>query len=290
MTIILLSCGLFASGCLSGEKQQVPDNHIISGATFYIDDFDMEKASDEEVVATLAKIIRNFDVIGLQGIKDENGEAMQILIDEINNGFDENGDPYNYQFNLSEIVGRTTCCEEQYAYIYNRTVLYPSSVPRTYADDDDVFNRDPYLVAFRAYEGQGQVLFVLLTTDKNNVKEEIDALPALIEKIKTEYAGHDTITVVGNLYSDAPYYDEKSDSPLRSSEYVWIITDDMVTSTEGDYTYDRIIATANLKNYYGGNAGVFNFSEEYGLNKTETEKISTHYPVFVQYYMYPPGQ
>lgn len=288
--ILLLFSGLIVSGCIEEDepKNEPKSNRVIRGATFYIDGFDEEKAADEEVIKSLAKIIRNFDVIGLQGIKDPDGKAMQILIEEMNNGTHENGTPYNYQFNLSEMVGRTTCCEEQYAYIYDRDVLYPSSTPRMYSEPDgDVFNRNPYLIAFSAHEGQGQVLFVLLTTDKDNTKQEIDALPQLIENIKKEYAGHENITIVGNLYSDEPYYDKTSDSPLKSEEYVWIITNDMPTTTDG-YTYDRIIATSNLKGSYAGKAGVFNFSEEYGLNKAQTEAISKHYPVYVEYWTYPP--
>lgn len=292
--ILLLLIASAFSGCLGGnnpetDENNAPENRVVRGATFYIDDFNETKASNEETVKILADIIRRFDVIGLQGINDPDETAMKILIAEINNGTHENGTPYNYQYNLSDPVGNSACCEEQYAYVYDRDVLYPSSSPRIYEDPENNFNRNPYLIAFRAYEGQGQVLFILVTLDENNTKAEINALPALIEDIKKSYTGHENITIVGNLYSDTPYYDENSDSPLRAEEYVWIITNDMITSTKGDYTYDRIIATANLRGSYAGKAGVFNFSEEYGLNKTETEAISTHYPVYVEYWTYPPN-
>ncbi|WP_318785053.1 hypothetical protein [Methanimicrococcus hacksteinii] len=285
--LIILSSCLFISGCLDdgeSENGSVDDSQVIRGATFYIDDYGEAKASDEEVVLMLAEIIRNFHIIGLQGISDPDSKAMDILIKEINNGTDENGKAYNYQYNLSDSVGLNSDSKEQYAYIYDRNVLYPSSIPRIYADNENAFNYDPYMIAFRSYAGQGDVLFIVLTIDENNTKQEIDALPQLIENVKIRYAGHENITIVGNLHSDRPYYDETSDSPLRSDDFVWIITNDMVTSTKGNYTYDRIIATSNLKNFYAGKAGVFNFTEEYNLTQEETEAISTHYPVYVEYY------
>lgn len=291
---VLFSVFLF-SGCIGepgpgNETGNSPENNVIRGASFYIDNFTVEKAADENVVKTLADIIHRFDVIGLQGINDPDAEAMRILMEAVNNGTDANGTPYKYQYNLSEPVGRLPDSREQYAFIYNRNVLYPSSTPRIYQDaaGADIFNKDPYLVAFRAYEGQGQVLFVLLTTDENRTQEEIDALPQLIEDIKSRYIGHENITIVGNLHSDAPYYDKAAASPLKSDDFVWMIPDEMATTTDGR-TYDRIIATANLKDFYAGKAGVFNFSAEYGLDQTQTEAISTHYPVYVEYWLYPPN-
>ncbi len=284
--LLILVGGLAASGCI-GEKEPEPidRNQVIRGATFYIDDFNDEKMSNEDTVKILADIVRDFEVIAIEGIDDPDGSAMKILMDKINSGTDENGQMYNYQYNLSEPVGKSGS-EEQYAYIYNRNLLYPSSIPRIYYDEN--FTNDPYLVAFRAYEGRGQVLFIMVSLDKMKVKQEIDAIPQLVEQIKTEYSGHENITVLGNFYVDQPYYDENSESPLKSENYIWIIPNNVSTTVEGNHTYDQIIATANLRGSYAGKAGVYNFSEIYGLNTSRSLEISGHYPVYVEYWTYPP--
>lgn len=282
--LILIGC-LAASGCI-GEKEPEPEdrNKVIRGATFYVDDLNDEKMSNADTVKILADIVRSFEIIAIEGIDDPDGSAMKILMDEINSGTDENGQAYNYQYNLSEPVGNSGS-EEQYAYIYNRNLLYPSSIPRIYYDSN--FTNDPYLVAFRAYEGQGQVLFILVSLDETKVKQEIDAVPQLVKKVKAEYTGHENITILGNFYSDEPYYNESSESPLKSAEYIWIIPNNVSTTVEGNHTYDQIIATANLKGSYAGNAGVFNFSEIYGLNTSQSLEISAHYPIYVEYLTYP---
>ncbi|WP_316557756.1 hypothetical protein [Methanimicrococcus hongohii] len=292
---MVLFCGLSVSGCLNSggtddgtDKNNSEKNNsaIITGASFYVDDLNVEKVSDEEVLDTLVKIIRNYEVITIQGVKDPNGEAMKTLVNAVNTGTDADGKAYNYQYNLSSPVGNAGD-EEQYTYIYNRNVLYPSSIPQLYNDSNNAFEKDPYMIAFRAYEGQGQVLFVIFTASETNTKAEIDAIPEMIENIKKVYAGHETISVLGNFRADYPYYDKTSASPAKSSDLIWVIPDNAVTSTEGNYAYDRFVATSNLKNYYGGSSGVFNFSEAYGLNQTQTEAVSTHYPIYVEYYPYP---
>lgn len=285
--LLILVGGLAASGCI-GEKEPETDNRnqVIRGATFYIDDFNDEKMSDEETVKILADIVRDFEVIAIEGIEDPDGTAMKTLVDKINSETDENNQQYNYQYNLSEPVGKSGS-QEQYAYIYNRNILYPSSIPRLYHDENSSFTNDPYVIAFRAYEGRGQVLFILVSLDKTKVKEEIDALPQLIDQVKTEYTGHENITVLGNFYADEPYYDKTSASPMRSEGYIWIIPNNASTTVEGNHTYDQIIATANLKGSYAGKAGVYNFSEIYGLNTSQSLEISGHYPVYVEYLTYP---
>jgi hypothetical protein len=49
-------------------------------------------------------------------------------------------------------------------------------------------------------------------------------------------------------------------------------------------TYDRIIITSTLKEYYSGTTGVFLFDQQYELD-CEPKEVSDHYPVVSEYFV-----
>lgn len=99
-----------------------PDNLVLSGyqpsnetlriGAFNIQVFGVTKASKPEVMDVLADIIRTYDVIAIQEIRDASQTALSALVDLVNT------DGSQYDYVVSERLGRTTSME-QYAYIFN---------------------------------------------------------------------------------------------------------------------------------------------------------------------------
>ncbi|WP_316558691.1 hypothetical protein [Methanimicrococcus stummii] len=282
------------SGCLNqsgNESSDLKDDTgegVVVVATYYIEDFNDAKVSDSETLSILVKTIRNFDIIAVQGIGDPNGTAMETLVKELNNGTDESGNAYFYQYNLSGQIGPSGD-KEQYAFIYNRNLVYPASIPRVYSEPNgDVFKWEPYMLAFRAHNGTGDILFINTHVNENNAADEIDQLAALVDYVKTIYAGQMNMTVLGNLYADEPYYNNQStDSPLKSDEYVWATTDRCRSTLDGK-AYDKIIVTEEISHFLIGSKGVFNITKEYNLTQEQAEAVSSHYPVYAEYWRYAP--
>lgn len=89
---------------------------------------------------------------------------------------------------------------------------------------------------------------------------------------------------MGDFNADGSYFDEDGYSPLKSSEYIWIISNNLDTTTKlTDYTYDRIVLTQSVLPYYISSSGVIRYDLIYGLTQEVTEEVSDHYPVYAQF-------
>lgn len=287
LTVLILGCLDKNTGSNKTNGTDVWTGDGVPLASFYINDFNEEKANDPEVMDVLKKILYRYDIVAVQGIKDP--EAIRLLVEELNTIKDENGNLKNYQYNISEPVGRTEQTREQYAFVYNRNVVYPASYPRLYSEQDgDIFEREPYGLVFRPYDGTNDCLFLTVHVDENNVQAEIAELSRVIERGYSDYPGQTNITVMGNFYSDAPYFTESDPQSFEKYYgFVCLTPDDAVTTVVGNYTYDRIIISGNLQKYLIGNNTVFNFSKEFGLNETQSLAVSSHYPVETVFAKYP---
>ena len=232
----------------------------------------------------LAKTIRNYDIVGIQEIRDASETSLPALVTLINSGTDENGRPYNYDYVVSDRLGRSTS-KEQYAYIYDKNTVYVASEPLVYPEPDgDSFEREPYMVTFRSNAGTFDAVLILIHTKPEDAKNEIDGLDAVVRYAKSIYHGQNNYIIMGDFNADGSYFNESGPSALKSDEYIWLIGNDVVTTTKTQNTYDRIVITKSLEPYFTNNSGVFNYTAEYGLNQTQTTAVSDHYPIYAEFW------
>ncbi len=244
-------------------------------AAFNLQVFGTSKADKPEIMGVFSQIIRNYDVIAIQEIRDASQTALPALRDSVNSV----GSP-QYDYIVSERLGRTTS-KEQYAYLYNTQTIQPIGSPYTYPDASDLFHREPYVAEFKARDGNFDFVLITIHTDPDTAEQEINDLPIVVEDARSRYQGEGDFIVMGDLNADCNYFDESSQSPLRSSDYNWIIGDSVDTTTKStDCTYDRIIITTPAKDDFTGESSVFRFDTAYNLNYESTIAASDHYPVF----------
>ena len=101
------------------------NNDLLRIGAFNIQVFGVTKASKPEVMDVLGKIIRTYDIVAIQEIRDKSQTSLPDLVDVVNS----NGAQYDYV--VSERLGRTIS-QEQYAYIYNTKTVKQVGVPHTY--------------------------------------------------------------------------------------------------------------------------------------------------------------
>ena len=256
----------------------------ISISAFNIQIFGVSKAEKEDVMDVLAKTIRRYDIVGIQEIRDASGTSLPKLVELINEGTDENGNPLNYDYVVSDRLGRSSS-KEQYAYIYDKNSVYVASEPLVYPEPDgDSFEREPYMVTFRSNTGTFDAVLILIHTKPEDAKNEINELNAVIQYAKSIYTGQENYIIMGDFNADGSYFNESGPSDLKSDEYIWLIGNDVVTTTKTANTYDRIVITKSLEPYFTNTSGVFNYSAEYGLNQTQTTAVSDHYPVYAEFW------
>ena len=249
-------------------------------AAFNIQIFGQTKSQKQDVMAVLRDIIREFDIVLIQEIRDASEQTIQNFIETINQM-----EGPDYSFIRSERVGRTSS-KEAYAYIYNtETIQFTQESDYVYNDVDDFFEREPYIASFKA--GNFDFVLVGIHTKPDDAYNEIGNLTSVVSSIQSANPNEYYIIVMGDFNADGSYFDEDDTSNLfKASEYNWIITNSMDTMVKTNYTYDRIVllgATLNHE-YYADSAQVFYFDQAYGLNnQTFVSEVSDHYPVFAQY-------
>jgi endonuclease/exonuclease/phosphatase family metal-dependent hydrolase len=241
---------------------------------FNVQVFGVTKASKPEVMDVLAKIIRTYDVVAIQEIRDSSQTSLPALVELVNS----DGSQYNYV--VGERLGRTTS-KEQYAYVYN-TLTVSISDAYTYPEPigTDPFHREPYIASIEALHGNYDATLMVIHTDPDEATEEINGLDDVLSYAQSQNPNEKDFIIMGDLNADGSYFDEDGTSDL--DEYYWVIDDSQDTTTKStDYTYDRIILTDNSD--LAGEVGVFRYDLIYGLDGELTTDVSDHYPVYAEF-------
>ena len=278
MVITILATVAYAY--ISMEQDQVEETETAKIAAFNIQIFGQAKSQKEDVMSVLTKIVREFDIVLIQEVRDASEQTISNFVEEINQL-----EGPQYSFVRSERLGRTTS-KEAYAYLYNtQTVQFIQGSDFVFNDVADVFEREPYIASFKI--GNFDFVLIGIHTKPDDAYNEIGNLTLVVSSIQASKPEEKDIIVMGDFNADGSYFDESATSnPFKASQYHWLITDNMDTMVKTDYTYDRIvILDTTLSHEYGaGAAQVFYFDQLYGLNnQTFVGEVSDHYPVFAQY-------
>lgn len=270
----------FAASYIMLQQDSVEERTTAKIAAFNIQVFGRTKRQKEDVVAVLTKIVREFDIVLVQEIRDSSEQTAPYFLQRIN---EMEGPKYDYI--RSERLGRTTS-KEAYAYFYNtETVEFIQGSDYVYDDVNDVFEREPYIASFRS--GNFDFTLVGIHTKPDDAYSEIGNLTYVVYSILLDNPNEKDVIALGDFNADGRYFDEDDFTNLfNASEFYWVITNDVDTMTKTDYTYDRMVlmnATYSFEHIEDG-AGVFYFDVEYGIsNSTLIEKISDHYPIYAEY-------
>jgi endonuclease/exonuclease/phosphatase family metal-dependent hydrolase len=278
--LIVIIIATVAYAYISLERDQVVEAETAKIAAFNIQVFGEAKSQKGDVMTVLAKIVREFDVVLIQEIRDASGQTIPNFVERINQI-----EGPNYSFIISERLGRSTS-KEAYAYVYNtEMVALIQGSDYVYSDVNDVFEREPYIASFKI--GNFDFVLVGIHTKPDDAYNEIGNLTLVVSSIQTAKPNEKDIIVMGDFNADGTYFDEDDASNLfKASEYKWLMRNDMDTMVKTNYTYDRVVVLdATFNHEYNANtAQVFYFDQVNGLNnQTFVSEVSDHYPVFAQY-------
>ncbi len=257
-----------------------PITRTIRIATFNIQVFGKTKRQKDHVMDILERICREFDVVLVQEIRDAKEETAPYYLQRIN---EMEGPKYKYI--RSERLGRSSS-KEAYAYFYNtETVGFIEDSDYVYNDTDDVFEREPYIASFRS--GNFDFTLVGIHVKPDDAYSEISNLAVVIHSLQSDDPNEKDIIVMGDFNADGSYFDEDDISnPFKTSQFYWVIDNDMDTMTKTDWTYDRMVLTdaTYSHEYIEDSIGVFYFDSAYGIdNETLVWEVSDHYPVYAEF-------
>ena len=305
LTLALVLTFLLLAGCLQVESRtvvedkpddEVPDEHVpdydgpddilpddvsenaipIHIASFNIKVFGKTKASNASVMQSLAEIVRMYDVVAVQEIKDIDQEVPYQFLDLLN----ENGSHYGML--LSQRTGLQdddSSSQEQYAIYYdNRTIEVLDEGGLFNDSADDLFQREPFLARLGVRNSTLDFVLGVIHTKPAAAVEEIDALAEVFDWSAARFPGEDDILIVGDYNADCSYadeYDELRNLEIRSDNFTWVIPDWADTNlASSSCTYDRMVFSGDLDGAYDGKWGVHRAFYD--------NAVSDHWPVWME--------
>ena len=276
LIIILAISLILAAGCREAGNSDKQEAGSIKIASFNIQVFGQSKINKPEVMDVLSKIIKKFDIVAIQEVRNKEQNVIPTLLNLVNDA------DTKYDYVISERLGRTGS-KEQHAFVYNtKTVDLISESSYVVADPEDVFEREPFVAFFRS----GNFDFKLVNNHikPEDVSAELRQLAVVINDIYDSSSEKDVI-VLGDMNADGSYFDEDNLVVMFPLWIQLIGNDGDTTVAISDNTYDRMMTrdtTANVE--YTGKSGVFRWDAEYGVTDNSfIKKVSDHYSVYAEF-------
>jgi endonuclease/exonuclease/phosphatase family metal-dependent hydrolase len=257
-------------------------------ATFHIQMFGDQKSSDQEVIAVIAKIVSQFDVIAIQEVRSDDALPIRRLVDLLN------ASGGRFTATVSEPIGRSND-RESYAYVWDETRirLIPQSA-YVVNDQADRMNREPMVASFQVNTGtaDGRVPFrftlinahtspIDVAAGNGNELDVLDDVFVSVRQYDYESTGEEDCILLGDLGTNTEGLRQLGQIPD-----VTTIAGDIRTSTIGNQTFDHILIDRRLTREFTGRFGVLDFPSDFGLTAEQASKISDHLPLWAEFSAY----
>lgn len=279
MQTIIEDGGLSDAGMLPDSG--APGATQLRIATWNLEIFGPTKAGRPDTVNQMATIIRRYDFVALQELKDINEQAPYVLLGAINAM-----DGPSYAMVLSVRTGLqaddTSSTDEQYAFLFRTDVLTQLAPAATVFPDDafDHFQREPHAARFATLDGAFDFTALNFHASPNLALDELEALHETIEWARGFY-GDDDIVLLGDLNAACAYAStaELDMLQLRTGPYHWVVPDDADTNVAAGSAcaYDRIVLTDEARGTLSPPAGEIPWGVDALFVDTA---ISDHWPVW----------
>ncbi|KAI3388607.1 hypothetical protein SNEBB_003028 [Seison nebaliae] len=256
--------------------------------SFNIQVLGTKKMANADVVDVIIKILRRYDLVLIQEIRDTSDTTVPKLLELLN----RNDGIRKYSAVVSPRLGRTNS-KEQYAFIFDMnkitvsdSYMYDDGEERTYWGRwKDEFQREPFVVKFKTKLPQlEEFAFIPMHVDPGEATKEIDSLYDVVEDVR-RYWNISNILIGGDLNAGCSYVAKYEWSDIRLRNDVkgkWLIGDDADTTTKAsECPYDRFIIYGSQlqRSYIENSANVFNYQSAYSLSDYLTRNVSDHYPI-----------
>ncbi len=263
-------------------KQLQLDAKPIRIATFNLHLFGQHKAENPFVIETVAKILRQYDIVALQEICTKQQDLLPLLIERINQS------DRRFDYVIGPRVGRTDN-KEQFAFIFDTTTLETDRTQLYTVDDpEDLLAREPLVGWFRCKGMPIETAFtftlVNVHLDAEVSDQEIRILPELVRSIQIDGRQEDDILLVGDFGAS-----DRRLQFLRSNGMIFAL-EGVPTTSHGNAMLDNIVMPAKATDEFNGRAGVFDFLRQYNLSIEQAHQVSDHIPVWSEFTPFEGGQ
>ncbi|CAI5674259.1 unnamed protein product [Oreochromis niloticus] len=253
-------------------------NSLLLGA-FNIKSFGDTKASNATLMNIITEIVKRYDVILIQEVRDSDLSATQTLMNYVNK------DSPQYKYIVSEPLGASTY-KERYLFLYREALV---SVAKNYTYDDvqHTFSRKPFVVMFSS-KNTAVKDFTLIPqhTCPRFAVRELNALYDVVLDVRARWNTND-IVLLGDFNAGCSYVSRSAWQQIRiftDKTFHWLITDAADTTvSQTACPYDRIVVTREMmRGVVNDSAKVYNYMTDLNLKQDLALAVSDHFPVEVK--------
>lgn len=238
-------------------------------------------AADPLAVDVVAKIVRQFDVVALQGVSPGGSAAVVNLAERAGEDFlPILGMPSDVQHQ-----------DERFAYIYNRNTIVADSGDGLYTlgDPDNLLTREPLVAWFRAKAASAEEAFTFTTvnvnTDPRRRLQELSVLDNALHEIRNDGRKEDDVIMLGCFQAPEDQLGELG----RLTGVVPAIRG-TPTNLLGTSQTENILFRSPATDEFTGRSGVFHFLRAFNLTRDQALEVSDYLPVWAEFSIFEGGQ
>lgn len=269
---------LIVLGILLNIASSSSSDGILIGA-FNVQIFGQKKSSNQEVMQQLVKIIRRYDVILIQEIRDSQNTTLLNLMNALNTQ-----QSVTFTQETSERLGSTSS-KEQYSFLIRSDSGVTILDRHQYRNKEVSFERPPFSVRLSSAKSAiNEFVLTAIHTKPEAAVTEIDGLKQVHTELRNLW-NTDNILIMGDLNAACSYASATALKKLdirKDPKFLWLIPDKTdTTATASNCTYDRFVMTGVKFNdsLVVNSARVFLYDKEFGLSLEQTLAVSDHYPI-----------
>lgn len=238
-----------------------------------------QKVKNPEAMKVIVDTVTQYDLVLVQELRDPTDNTATTLLNQVNAA---TGDAYRML--VSDRLGRANA-KEQYIYLYRKSVLKPVDSYH-YADTDDSFEREPFVVRFKTVKRRKASVkdfFVIpLHANPASAVEEVGSLVKVYDDAVKRWKIADGV-IMGDMSAGCGYFAKKhwATNPLRQgSRFRWLIGDD-INTTVGKATcaHDRAVVAGNKMRANTAQARTVYVDKKFNLSSDLMRQVSDHYPI-----------
>ncbi len=266
---------LAANNSTGSLNDSVGGSRTVRIASFHLPALGPAMLNNAQVNQMLVAILRQYDVVALQGIQSSRDDVLPMLVDKLN----QSGSRYDYL--IGPRVGRAAP-HQQFAYVFDTGKLETDRFALYTVDDpEDLMNHEPLVAWFRCKGVPQRDAFtfslVNVSIDPSFGDAERSMLPGLIDAIVQDGRHEDDWIMLGDFAGG------NAQLLMLDATSVRFALSDIPTDIAGTRMLDTLLFSTRATTEFTGRAGAFDFLRKYNLSLERAMEVSQHMPVWAEF-------
>ncbi|MBX3421862.1 MAG: hypothetical protein KF752_09945 [Pirellulaceae bacterium] len=268
-----------APGSMIASHSRPDRLSVIRIASFNVHPLNTTKLAKPQVMEALTAIIRNFDIVALQGIQTDRDDALPQLVERLNSS----GAQRAYDYLIGPRTGPSGMTQ-QLAFLFDTNRALTDRYQLYSVDDpENLVTHEPLVAWFRCAELPSDQAFtftlVNVCINPSSAASEQAFLPHLIHAVVNDGRQEDDVILTGDFAGNIHQM-----ANLRADS-IRFAASDLTTDLAGQAVSSGMLFPTRGTCEYTGRSGVLDFLRQFNLSLQQAAEISQQLPVWAEFYV-----